>query len=141
MESVHTYYRHPGEAVQNLSMFARAWDECVELQSNPREVWIGHSLVNLQNLARWEIGVFDDDKIMGGILLAEMPWDAHVGPCLAVFAQYVLPEYRLRGVSPRLMRESIRIARKAGAPTLSFTHRKGPWRYDTLYRRLNAVST
>ncbi len=135
--SVLTTFRHPGEGVQNFEMFSRAWDECVELQASPRDAWIGRSLQLLQGLARHEIGVHDQTKIVGGIVLAQDPWDVHVGPCLSVFAQYVLPEFRHKGVSARLMREALRIARLDGAKTLAFTHRKGPWRYETLYRRIN----
>lgn len=135
--SVLTISRLPDEPVQNFEMFTRAWDECEELQSQTKDEWIGRSLLSLQGLVRYEIGVLDNSgRVLGGIVLAQDPWDAHVGPCMSVFAQYVLPEFRNRGISPRLMREAIRVARKDGAQTLAFTHRKGPWRYETLYRRI-----
>jgi GNAT superfamily N-acetyltransferase len=81
--------------------------------------------------------VHNGEKVVGGLCLAPDPWDVHVGPCLSVFAQYVLPEFRLQGVSARLMREALRIAKKSGVPALAFTHRKGPWRYETIYRKVN----
>ena len=56
---------------------------------------------------------------------------------MSVFAQYVLPEFRHQGVSARMMREALRIAKKSGVPVLAFTHRKGPWRYETIYRKVN----
>lgn len=128
--------RRPGEPVQNLDMFQRAWDECAELQVTSKEEWIGRSLLSLQGLDRIEIVVLADGKVVGGICLAPDPWDAHVGPCISVFAQYVLPEYRHKGVSASLMREAMRAARKSGAAVLAFTHRKAPWRYETMYHRI-----
>ena len=129
--------RHPGEPVLNLDLFTRAWDECTELQVTAKDEWIGRSLLSLQGLDRFEIGVHNGDQIVGGICLAHDPWDAHVGPCMSVFAQYVLPEFRHQGVSARMMREALRIAKKSGVPVLAFTHRKGPWRYETIYRKVN----
>lgn len=128
-------YRKGGEAVQNLEMFQRAWDECAELQCTDKQTWVQETLWTLQKLDRYEIGVHNGDKVVGGVHLA-WDFDVHVHRCLSVFAQYVLPEYRLRGVSPRLMREAIRLAREARAPVLAFTHRKGPWQYSTIYRRV-----
>lgn len=129
-------YRHPGEAVQNLEMFLRAWDECEELQVQSREDWVGRALLALQELPRWEIGAFADGKVVGGIVLAEDQWDAHVGNCCSVFTQYVLPEYRHTGVSRRMMRMAVSLASAMDAKVLAFTHRKGPWRYETIYRRI-----
>lgn len=128
--------RRPGEPVQNLDMFTRAWDECTELQVTTKQEWVGRALLSLQGLDRTEIGVIVNGQTVGGICLAADPWDVHVGPCVSVFAQYVLPEFRLQGVSARMMRAAIRVARDSGANVLAFTHRKGPWRYETLYRRI-----
>lgn len=130
-------YRCKGEAVQNLEFFSQAYDECVELRQQSKEVWVGRALLSLQGMDRWEIAAFADESFAGGLVLAHDPWDVHVGPCMSVFAQYVLPEHRLKGISPRLMREAIKIARTSGKSTLAYTHRQGPWRYSTTYRSIN----
>lgn len=117
-------------------MFTRAWDECVELQVTPKDDWVRMALHSLSELDRYEVHAFADGKIVGGLVLAADPWDVHVGPCVSVFAQYVMPEWRNKGASPRMMREAIRVARDCGAQVLAFTHRVGPWRYQTIYRRL-----
>ncbi|HVH93240.1 MAG TPA: GNAT family N-acetyltransferase [Candidatus Acidoferrum sp.] len=132
-----TSQRQIGEPVQNLAMFARAWDECIELQVTSKEEWVGRALLSLQSLARTEVAVIAHSEVVGGLVIAHDPWDAHVGPCISVFAQYVLPEFRHTGVSNRCMREAVRIARASGAKVLAFTHRKGPWRYSTIYRRIH----
>jgi len=132
-----TTFRHRGEAVQDLELFARAWDEFPELKVTPRQEWLGRTLLSLQGMDRWEIGVHDGVKSLGALVLAHDPWDAHVGPCMSVFAQYVLPKYRNTGIAQRCMRGALRVAKGAGVPVLAFTHRKGPWRYETIYRRLN----
>jgi len=104
--------------------------------------WIGRSLLMLQGLDRYEIGVLTPDGIpVGGLVLARDEWDAHVGSCMSVFAQYVIPEYRNKGVSVMLMREALKLTRASGESTLAFTHRKGPWRYETIYRRVHGLPT
>lgn len=128
--------RLPGEAVQNVTLFQRAWDECAELQVRSQLVWVGDAILALSALERYEVAVMLDGLPIGAAVLANDPWDAHVGPCMSVFAQYVLPEYRNRGLSLALMRECIRIAREGGAGVLAYTHRVAPWRYETTYRRL-----
>jgi len=131
-----TYQRLSGEPVQNISMFERAWDECVELQVQSKEVWIGQVLIAIQSLDRCEIGVFAGSTTVGGMVVASDPWDSHVGPCMSVVTQYVLPEYRNSGVSRQFMRKALDIAKTSGARVLAFTHRKAPWRYETIYRSI-----
>lgn len=132
-----TFHRLPGEPVQNVALFERAWDECIEMQVQDKSAWVGRSLLALSSLERFEIAAVHGTDVVGAVVLASDPWDAHVGPCMSVFAQYVLPEYRNVGVSLMLMRESMRIARcTAGVHVLAFTHRKAPWRYETIYRRI-----
>lgn len=132
-----TIYRHHNEPVQNFDLFKRAWGECIELQSTTESEWIGRSLLMLQGLDRYEVGIFrPDGYVVGGAVIAHDPWDTHVGPCMSVFTQYVLPEYRNRGISLKLMREALRITRLSEHTTLAFTHRKGDWRYETIYRRV-----
>lgn len=131
-------HRSKGEAVQNFELFSRAWDECVELQQQSKSEWLGRSILSLQELDRHELFAYADGRVVGGIVLANDPWDSHVGPCVSVFAQYVLPEYRLQNISPTLMRMATRLAKESGASTLAHTHRIGAWRYSTFYRRLRS---
>ena len=132
-----TAFRHRGEAVQTLDLFLRAWDECVELQVTPRDEWVGRTLLSLQGLDRYEIAIHDRGYMLGALILAADPWDVHVGPCMSVFANYVLPEFRNKGIAMWCMREALRITREANINVLAFTHRKGPWRYETIYRWIN----
>lgn len=127
----------PGDPVHNLSHFESAWGECAELQMRPRQEWVDQTLAMLMQLHRYEIAVSDEHgSPVGACVVAADPWDGHVGPCWAVVTQYVHPDHRNRGVSGALMREAIRIARRQGASAFAFTHRTGPWRYETIYRKL-----
>lgn len=122
----------------NSEMFETAWAECVELQVQCKDVWLGRTLLSLQELDRYEIGVVIDAKVVGGVVVARDPWDCHVGPCTSVFAQYVMPQYRLNGISGILMREAVRIAKyDFRTHAIAYTHRQGPWRYETIYRRIH----
>lgn len=129
-------YRLQGESVQvTPDMFAQGWEECVELQMQPKSLWIGQSLIAMSQTSRWELVFFIAQNFAGSIILAH-DHDCHVGPCISVLAQYVRPEYRNQGISQRMMRESLRIARSEQASVLAFTHRQGPWCYSTVYHKL-----
>lgn len=130
-----TSYREAGEAVQSYELFSTAWDECVELQVQAKENWAQQVLSTLQVQDRWEIGVFADGKVIGGIVVVS-EIDPHVGRCMSVIAQYVMPEYRCTGVSVRCMRKAMELARESGYPVLAFTHRIADWKYSTIYRRV-----
>lgn len=131
-----TFHRLPDDPVQNVELFECAWGECIELQVQDKATWLGQVLVAMGSIERYEIAVVHKDRVVGAVVLAADPWDAHVGTCFSVFAQYVLPQYRNVGISRKLMREALLIARRGGAGVLAFTHRKAPWRYETIYRRI-----
>ena len=129
--------RDKHEAVQAPELFIRAWDECLELQVVDKETWIASSLSRLALLPwRFEIGMHNGAHTVGGVILGPDE-DIHVGPCLSVYAQYVLPEYRNRGTSLHCMRLAERIAKMLGYKVLAYTHRVKDWRYETIYRRLS----
>ena len=108
----------------------------MELQCQPRDEWVDRTLHVLSSFARYEVAVLWDGVVVGGVVVADDD-DIHVGPCVSVFAQYVLPGCRNRGASLACMREAIRLAKELGASVLAYTHRIGPWRYETIYRRIN----
>lgn len=128
-------FRDAGDDIQNLELFATAWDECIELQVRDKDEWLDKTLRTLSRLDRFEIGLFDGARCVGGVVLAQDN-DIHIGECLSVYAQYVLPEYRNKGVSSRCMRECIRIAKELSWTHLAYTHRLGDWRYETVYKAI-----
>lgn len=137
-KSLLTSYRAAGQAVQGIHLFHQAWDECVELQCQPKGVWCKTILAELSALDRYEIGVALGGIPVGGVFLTHDD-DWHVGPCLTVAFQYVLPEYRNTGVSRQCMRYAISLAKELGYTVLAYSHRSGPWRYETIYRRIMDV--
>jgi hypothetical protein len=128
-------HRAAGEPVQSVALFESAWDECVELQCTPKEDWVGHTLSRLKQIDRIEVGVFSAGELVGAVLLAE-DTDWHVGRCLTVVTQYVLPHARHSGVSFACMRYTMILARELGYSTIAFSHRKGDWRYEIIYKRV-----
>lgn len=125
-----------GEKCTNLHLYSKAWDECIELQGLNKHDWLRHYTSILESVDRWEVGIFDaHDLAVGGLVLAHDS-DIHVGDCMSVISQYVLPEYRNRAVSLRCMRVALDITSDEGCKVLAYTHRKGDWRYETIYRRI-----
>ena len=130
-----TFHRLKGEPVQNVELFRMAWHEFPELKVQDEHVWLSNSLYTMSELDRFEIAITAGDRTIGAAIVADDPWDPHVGPCMSVFAQYVMPEYRNRGVSRLIMREALTLAREYNAGVLAYTHRLGPWKYATIYKR------
>lgn len=91
----------------------------------------------LESVDRWEIGLWDTHNhfSVGGLVLA-YDSDIHVGDCMSVISQYVLPEYRNQRISTQCMREAVRIAVMQRFNVLAYTHRLGDWRYETIYKRI-----
>ena len=128
------------EPSTNKHLYSKAWDEFIELQVMDKQTWIRNLHDALESVPRWEIGMWLGDTAVGGIVLSNDN-DVHVGPCLSVIAQYVLPEYRFRSISLHCMRIAMRTARQCNIPILAYTHRKGDWRYEIIYRRTNVKET
>lgn len=125
--------RKRGEPVQAPELFDRAWDEFIELQVMDKLTWLQHTLSILSGLDRFEIAMHNGKHTVGGVILARDN-DIHIGDCLSVFAQYVMPEYRNIGVSMRCMRECYRLTKELEHTHLAYTHRLGDWRYETIYK-------
>ena len=123
-----------GTPVPAPHLFESAWDEFIELGVVDKIAWVGNALAMHMTVPRYDIGVFVQDKVVGGLCLAADD-DPHVGTCLTVISNYVLPEYRGL-VGARCFRECLRVAKRSGYPVLAYTHRLKDWEYKTIYRKL-----
>lgn len=124
-----------GEPSKNSGLYSIAWGEFIELQVMDKDTWLKNLRATIESSPRWEISATVDGKVVGGIILVNDD-DVHVGPCLSVVAQYVLPEYRHRGISLHCMRIAMRTAKVFNHKVLAYSHRLGDWRYETIYRRV-----
>lgn len=78
----------------------------------------------------------DDGKLVACTVLVPDE-DMHVGPCLTVMWNYVLPEYR-GAIGRKFIRAAFREAVFQGLPIVAYTHRQGVGQYTTIYRRVRA---
>jgi len=124
-----------GESCLAPELFPVAWEECIESHGMNKEAWTTSALNMIENVPRYEMGFYVDGKPVGGITLT-IDHDPHVGECLCVMSQYVLPEYRNNGISLRCMRECIKLAKRLGHDMLAYTHRQRDWVYTTTYRKI-----
>lgn len=84
---------------------------------------------------RTEIVYYDGETIVGGATVV-IDDDQHVGPCLSLQWQYILPDYRKRGLGRLFVRELLRQAGWAGIRNVCWTHRVGRGRYTVTYREV-----
>lgn len=84
---------------------------------------------------RIELVVFDGNRTVGFCCLAE-DYDLHVGRCLTVMWDYVVPSHRGGTVGQRMLRAAMQIATQHGFAVLCYTHRTAPGVYQVKYTRL-----
>ncbi len=135
MPSVIYNLRQPGEPTDGRWFMDEAWNECSELQFTSLQDFKRRAHESICSIERLEVLATVSGRAAGIAVLA-VDDDLHVGECLAVQWQYVLPEFRNAGVSPAFLRVAKNLARQLNLPTIAFTHRLGPGVYKTSYRRV-----
>jgi GNAT superfamily N-acetyltransferase len=91
---------------------------------------------SLAEFDRTEIAIYDGETVVGGATVV-LDDDQHVGPCLSLQWQYVLPAYRSMHLGRHFVRELLRQAGWAGIKNVSYSHRTGPGKYTITYREVS----
>lgn len=95
-----------------------------------------HRVVSsLSEFDRTEIVAIDSETVVGGAVIV-LDDDQHVGACLSLQWQYVLPEYRSKQLGRLFVRELLRQAGWAGIKNVCYTHRIGVGKYTLTYREV-----
>lgn len=135
-------YRSSGQPVDDLIRdHARAaWAEFEELRvSRSMAEYVEATCKAIQILDRWELiaGATHEGPTVVAVLATDE--DPHVGPCVSVVLQHASSPYTGNTINiPRAVLRAARILAKGlGIRTIAWTHRDGPWRYKTLYRRVS----
>lgn len=128
-------YKSTGNPSVIFSLLESAWDECEELQVNPKEEYIFSQRLYWRQLDAWEV-IYTRGEEMLGALGVTQDYDIHCGDIASIVSFYVLPEHRKGGIGGKLFREAIRIAKENNFKILGFTHRVKPWVYQTRYIKL-----
>lgn len=130
-----TRHRNAGEVTSIVDLLSHA---LVEL---PEFAWGGSPSQTRTRMReateqhdRVELLAVSDGGVVGCMVLVEDD-DLHVGHCLTVMWNYVLPEHRGL-VGRRFLRAAFGLARQAGIPVVAYTHREGVGQYRTTYRRV-----
>lgn len=119
----------------SVDFFDRAWDEFIELQVMDKEAWVRMSIESITERPRYELLMVHGDTQTGGCIIT---WDTdgHVGDCMAVMFNYVLPEYRRGRIGYELYRAAVALTRSNHIGILAYTHRVRDWEYVTKYRKV-----
>jgi len=92
-------------------------------------------VTSLSEFDRTEIVCTDNGVVVGGAVIV-LDDDQHVGPCLSLQWQYVLPAYRNKRLGRYFVRELLRQAGWAGIKNVCYTHRTGVGKYTLTYREV-----
>ncbi len=128
-------YMGEGSTHSLPELYSAAWDECAEAHIMDKFAWMERAMNSVQMVARYEFHAILDGRVVGAMVVAEEADDPHVGCCLSVLYNYILPEYRDIGIAGHFLRGAMRLAKSLGYPVLAYTHRVGAGRYLTTYRR------
>ncbi|ARB30307.1 hypothetical protein HOS87_gp28 [Pseudomonas phage phiNV3] len=130
-----------GERAHTASLALPAVLEFPELrQSEDYRDDVHRVVSSLSEFDRSEIVAIDDGKVVGGAVIV-LDDDQHVGVCLSLQWQYVLPAYRHLHMGRHFIRELKRQAQWAGIKNISYSHRTGIGRYEVVYREVRDAAT
>lgn len=120
------------------TLATRAYTEFSEFQWQQSSVEFAQRFhASVLSNDRLEIMAFTDHGDLAGILVLVDDDDEHVGRCVSVHWQYILPEHRNTGIARQFMRAAIQCAEQGGYSVLAYSHRVGPGEYSIKYRRIN----
>lgn len=130
-----TYYAAGEESPDMLTLATAAWYELPELQLTSKNAFIQRAEESIFRCPRVEIVYYPrgSDIPIGGCVVVEEE-DLHVGRCMSLMWQYVLPAYRSYGLAGQYIRSVRRLAREEGLP-YAYSHRSGNFQYTVRYRR------
>ena len=126
----------PGDSTCATALASAAWSELPELQYQPCEGFLRGFTEAHEDSERVEFLAYNGPLLVGGGILV-LEHDVHVGPCLSLAWQYVLPEYRHIGVVRRLHKVLVQSAKALNIPSIAYSHRIGTGEYITKYRRIH----
>lgn len=124
-----------GTCTSTVALANAAWQELPELQVRDYKDFVAGYLTHVEGMPRYEVLSYVWDTLVG-IAILTIEDDPHVGECASVTWQYVLPEYRNRGIPRQVLRQVQRLAVLANVPVYAYSHRTGPYTYSTRYRRV-----
>ena len=128
--------RQAGDPTMGEWILPTVLDDIEELTwQDDRQAAAQRILQSVVDEDRIEILVVEDGLPIGFCALAE-DHDIHVGRCLTVMWDYVVPSHRGGTVGQRMLRVAMQRARQYGFAVLSYTHRTGPGVYRVKYIRL-----
>jgi GNAT superfamily N-acetyltransferase len=113
-------------------LFRLAYAEFPELRMQPFSIWY----------LKWERGMHQVDRylvkvrcgeLIVGMAAVVLDDDPHVGLCLTLHSQYVLPAYRNKFVAGRVLREVRRLAKVHRLGVIAYSHRVRDWTYELRY--------
>lgn len=126
----------PGEPTRVGDLLLGAWADTPELGWNRS---YAEQLAVMQASAmeheRVELHATDGCGQLVGCCVLVLDDDLHVGLCLSIMWNFIVPEHR-GTLGRRFLRAAYCLARALGVATLAYTHRRGVGRYETTYRRV-----
>jgi len=128
--------RTPGQPCLGASLIPAGYAEFPEFREGGTLEQVTSRLREaMESLDRYELVVSERGAVVG-YACAALDEDLHVGLCLTLQWQYVLPEYR-GAVGREFVRWLLRKARSSGLKHVAYSHRINQGHYAIKYRRIS----
>jgi len=129
------HHRNAGDASMGQWLMQDVLDCFPEMTwVRDRDTALREMVLSTESIPRVELIAFHGKRPVGLCILVYEN-DPHVGDCLGIQWNFVLPAYR-GYVGHRFLRRAIQLARGNGLKVLAYTHRTGLGQYAVHYRRI-----
>lgn len=117
---------------QGFQEYLRGIDREVMIE----ETWLASMLDLYKGFHRYEIEYWEGETLIGVAVVAKTI-DFHVGPCVCVLTQYVIPQFRGRaGIARKVLAFARNKAREDGVGFMSWSHQLDYGTQLLKYRRV-----
>jgi len=129
------FWLAPGDYCLGAEIIPSVYDDLPEFrESGPLEDVARRMLEATEGLSRCELLAVIDGQLVG-FACAVVDEDMHVGPCLSLQWQYVLPEHRGK-IGRDFLRWLVKNGQAFGFKFVAYSHRVNSRHYAIKYRRL-----
>lgn len=103
------------------AFYRRVWKEFPLCHALPYELWVKNLHEFYEDCPNIEYRIYDSDVLVGHAVIAPTD-DIHVGECMSLWHQFMLPEYRNSGVWKDVFMRAKEVTKLQGYSYLVWTH-------------------
>ncbi len=133
---IQSFWMAPGDYCLGASIIPAVYNDLPEFREGGALEDVARRMLEAtEGLSRCELLAVLDGQLIGFACVVEDE-DMHVGRCLTLQWQYVVPEHRGK-IGGEFLRWLVKTGRNLGFPFVAYSHRVNNRHYAIKYRRVN----